>query len=541
MKPSPSATTTRRAFVSTLAGAAVTLASAPGSSASVTGAPRAAAEARRRIIWNNDGDDLRFVAFGIRRLWTARDPDDLPLPDRFSSVQEFLDLRMSALRQSAVDTISYCGVFNWPAWEMPRDRIAALGADPIQPIVDFARKAGKEFFFNLRMNDCHSSLRFSGPAWWEPFRAGNPHLLQSKFSQEELKEKLLPWVRGEAAVSPVREVIERRGGGNRDVQSWSAYDYARPEVREYFLDLIRQVCARYDVDGIDLDWLRHPFFFRFGEERQKIPLMNDFVRRVAGVVRRAAKERGRNIVLAMRVPDTPERAREIGLDVTAWIEEGWMDVLIAGNGVTCFTAPTTPWIEAAAARRIPVYGCITRNAPGLNDPAALRGASHRLWASGVSGLYFFNHFIPEEYGSIEEAADRARLAGLTKTYLLDSSYTRSQNGTVVSGPLPLDFSTCAGETSHEMSLEVPEAPAEGRTPRISVQWRGEDVEICSRWMVNGCDAAFARRGSRAGELIYDGTGIVSGVNRLRVVVQPASNAASASLVLTAVRVTIERG
>jgi hypothetical protein len=39
----------------------------------------AAGQAKRRIIWNNDGDDLRMVAFGVRRLWNVRDNDNAPL------------------------------------------------------------------------------------------------------------------------------------------------------------------------------------------------------------------------------------------------------------------------------------------------------------------------------------------------------------------------------------------------------------------------------------------------------------------------------
>ena len=115
---------TRRNFVSTVAGTAAMLA---GSALAARGAADGAAPAassRRRVIWNNDGDDLRFVAFrgtrssGIEWLWTARNPNALALPEKFSSVQEFLDLRMTALRGIPVDTISFCGIFNWPAWEM---------------------------------------------------------------------------------------------------------------------------------------------------------------------------------------------------------------------------------------------------------------------------------------------------------------------------------------------------------------------------------------------------------------------------------------
>jgi hypothetical protein len=532
----------RRKFVSTVAGAAAVLAGSTLAARGATDRAAPAASTRRRVIWNNDGDDLRFVAFRgtrsnrIERLWSARDPNHFALPERFSSVQEFLDLRMTALRDIPVDTISFCGVFNWPAWEMPRDRIAVLGDDPIRPIVEFTHGLGKEFFFNIRMNDCHSSVHFRGPAWWEPFRQSSPHLLQSNISAQDWERVYLPWIRGESETYPLQAVEDRRGPGNRDLQSWSAFDYARPEVRDYFLGLVRQVAERYDVDGIDLDWLRWPYFFRFGDELRGIPLMNDFVRRVADTVRARAKRRGRPIVIAMRVPDTPERAAEIGLDVVTWIREGWVDVLVAGNGMT-FSAPLQRWIELAAPRQIPVYGCITQNAPGLADPAAVRGASQALWQQGVSGLYHFNHFIPAEYGTITDGADRARLAGLTKTYQVDSSFVGRWNGTVFSGPLPLDFTSCVEEAVIDIALAIPESLAGARALRLEAGWQGDGLEARTRWQVNGIGAT--REGAaEGGKLRYRPEGLRSGQNQLRVTVQPARP--GTPVILQSVRITVER-
>ncbi|HZP81238.1 MAG TPA: hypothetical protein VFB21_06350 [Chthonomonadaceae bacterium] len=42
-----------------------------------------------------------------------------------------------------------------------------------------------------------------------------------------------------------------------------AFDYGRPEVREYHLKLIRELAERYDFDGLELDWMRFGFHFRF--------------------------------------------------------------------------------------------------------------------------------------------------------------------------------------------------------------------------------------------------------------------------------------
>ena len=38
-----------------------------------------------------------------------------------------------------------------------------------------------------------------------------------------------------------------------------SWDLSVPEVRRYRLDHLREICERYDWDGVELDWQRHPF------------------------------------------------------------------------------------------------------------------------------------------------------------------------------------------------------------------------------------------------------------------------------------------
>ena len=297
-----------------------------------------------------------------------------------------------------------------------------------------------------------------------------------------------------------------------------------------------EACERYDLEGIDLDWLRMPFYFRFGEERKNVPLMNDFVRHVAETVRAASKRRGRPIVLSMRVPDSPERALDIGLDVETWIAEGWLEMLVAGNGLTSFSMPFASWTQLAAPRGIPVYGCISRSAPGLADPSVFRGASHRVWEQGVSGLSLFNHFIPSEYGTITDVADRARLKTLTKTYAIDTSSAWGQNGTVCTGPLPLNFPPGAETSSIELRLEIPEDLQGAKSVRLAVQWRGKSAESRSHWSVNGSEAKLLGP-TQNSVLEYDGSAVKPGLNRLRVTVTSGS---PVPLVLDTVRVIVTR-
>ena len=39
-------------------------------------------------------------------------------------------------------------------------------------------------------------------------------------------------------------------------------NYEVPEVREKVLRILTDVAARYDVDGLELDFFRHPVYFQ---------------------------------------------------------------------------------------------------------------------------------------------------------------------------------------------------------------------------------------------------------------------------------------
>ena len=113
---------------------------------------------------------------------------------------------------------------------------------------------------------------------------------------------------------------------------WSGFDYAKEEVRRHFLEFIRTYCRQYDYDGLELDYFRHPLFFKLGEAQQNLDTMTAFVRKVRRILREIGQERGRPYLLAIRVPDTPAMARRTGLDVEQWMKEGLLDLLIVGGG-----------------------------------------------------------------------------------------------------------------------------------------------------------------------------------------------------------------
>ena len=52
-------------------------------------------------------------------------------------------------------------------------------------------------------------------------------------------------------------------------------NYAVPEVRSYMLEIICETFERFEVSGIELDFCRHPAFFRLGEEQSNAKLITD--------------------------------------------------------------------------------------------------------------------------------------------------------------------------------------------------------------------------------------------------------------------------
>ena len=139
--------TTRRSFMQGIAAAGL---AAPFFPTEKTKSP--AKPKLRRVIYNDDGDDLDMPAYG-----GYLDPIE-DMPNRLDSVDQFLGLRLKALAGTQVDSLYFCGYTNQPNWEFPQERIAALGPDALQHVVEFAHGHKMEFVYSIRMNDIHSAF-----------------------------------------------------------------------------------------------------------------------------------------------------------------------------------------------------------------------------------------------------------------------------------------------------------------------------------------------------------------------------------------------
>jgi hypothetical protein len=349
----------------------------------------------------------------------------------------------------------------------------------------------------MRMNDAHH-MWFNWANLWDDFRRTHRHLFLKPPTDEEWKNEYLPWLDDKAKLGPKDWIVKPLTpkplalrpspmGGYEAMQSNGEnllYDYSRAEVRTHYLEIVREACRRYDLDGAELDWLRYPKFFRDGEVNAAV--ITEFVREVRTILDEAAKRRGHALRLVTRVPDAPARAKELGLNVEAWLKAGWIDAVIAGNGFTFASNELDQWVTLAHQYRIPVYGVIERQKRGFGrygTPETLRAAAATIWARGADGLYTFNFYNTAESPLLADLADPAKLALLPKEFFLDAcTVPKATNNTVSRPPLPL---TIQANASGNAVLFLTDDPAQAKDLRLELAWKGSGDFTAPEIHING--------------------------------------------------------
>ena len=408
--------TDRRGFITAAAGLGMAAASGGARLAAAADPPaqERSRAARRRIIFNDDGDDVWHPAAG--------------------TPEGFLGVRLKHAPGTQVDTIFYCTTqsFNYythrtavgevflsrdgPFQHNNMQALLDAGTDPLRLAVEFGHANDLEVMWTLRMNDIHDAFT---PPLWPRWKTDHPDALLGS--------------RGDWDEHP--PATQHRW--------WSGVDFAREDVRERTKELIEEVARGYDVDGIDLDWLRHPIHFPETLRGEKVPaekaaLITALVRDVRRMLTRIGDERGRPILLSTRVPMLVEHGLYIGTDVEAWLKEGLLDLVVSGGGYIPFSMPTEELAALGHQYGVPVYPCISASGMGRRKPygpgglygiEAWRAAAANAFAAGAAGISLFNLFpapgneaqnrlARQVFG---ETGELATLANTDKLFCLDNA------------------------------------------------------------------------------------------------------------------------
>jgi len=257
------------------------------------------------------------------------------------------------------------------------------GGDLVRTFVRRCRKRDLTPFVSLRLNDGHHIFRH--------YRMDDPQ-------------------KREAAMAACRfyhEHPEYRMGPGTEGYDWYPFvlDWRHAAVRDYTFRLIEELCRNYDLAGLELDFMRHPKYFRLdrttAEERSAI--LTGFVRRVRRTLDATAKP-GSYRWLCVRVPPYVETHAAVGIDLEAFAEAGVDMVNLGPHYFTVMTSEVAR-VRRMLPKRVRLYHEV-HYAVAVGPPAEVDGektrtvrrtipqqfytAAHLTYARGGDGVSTFN-------------------------------------------------------------------------------------------------------------------------------------------------------
>ena len=196
----------------------------------------------------------------------------------------------------------------------------------------------------------------------------------------------------------------------------NGFDYNVETVRKYYLALIRELLARYDTDGLELDWMRFPWHFKKGGEEEGRKRLTEFMRETRRMTDETAARRGHPIGIAARIPAVPEFAIAMGMDGVTWVQEGLVDILILASvwRPSDTDQPIEEWRERIGSdKKDFVLAAGTdlwiQSAPGgllmMNTIESMRGFTAAMLDRGADQIYCFNHFHHNTFNRMYETPD----------------------------------------------------------------------------------------------------------------------------------------
>ena len=291
-------------------------------------------------------------------------------------------------------------VASWRAYENATGLIER-GCDPLEVMIDRAHETGMEFIGSLRLT--HSS---------DPADTGNAHNWQFKIDHPE-------WALKGSASDPNRK---------------NNFNWKHPEVRAERFAIAEETCARYDVDGIELDLTFNPYYFEENEVEENLHVLTAFLRELRSTANASAKKRGRRLDVGARLLPSLQANNDAGFDVVTWIEEGLLDFVVPNVYSHMPIDPDFPFTwatELAKSSGCEVYPALGSTLGANREQYATtehyRAAAAAYWSRGADALYL--PWYPWPIGSeqrqiLTEISDPDILSEKAKRYYMAPRHTQ---------------------------------------------------------------------------------------------------------------------
>ncbi len=322
---------------------------------------------------------------------------------------------------------------NYIDWRIMRmvEEAAKMGTDQIEESISYARANRLRFFPSLR--------------------------LQTRDAYRSQRCGWLRWHHG----------LEVCIGGPEDYPDRWAYNFTNELVREEKLALIREMLDDYGADGIELDFMFFPLYFREPEIESGVPIMNEYVARIRRMVDEIGERQGRDIPIMARVFHRREDNLAIGLDVETWLADGNVDMVV--GQVPEFLIDTClsdgAWMadsanQAGAAAYIRPPRAVYDERSLTPHIEMYRALSQTLERQGFAGLYL--GYLPwpfdqEQYQLLREGALPQSMSRRNKRYVLQPRESQ------------------APRTAMEAQRQLPLDLVEGKTASVSIRI-ADDIE-----------------------------------------------------------------
>ena len=169
------------------------------------------------------------------------------------------------------------------------------------------------------------------------------------------------------------------------------WNFAYPEMRRYVAANLVQIAREKDLDGLELDFARG-FVFPPGEQWLQRDKLTHFVRDLRTSLLKIGRERGRPLLLGVRVPENLLGNHYDGLDLKTWVREKLVDILVPG--CRSFEVDVPAFRRLAAGSPIKIYPALDdhHSSDGYCTPPieVFRGLVSNWRRQGADGLQAFN-------------------------------------------------------------------------------------------------------------------------------------------------------
>lgn len=187
----------------------------------------------RQLLWDHLPTDRPLAQTEIRAIWLDR--ETIVAARSEAGLARLFD----RLADAGINTIFFetvnAGYPIYPSEVAPQQNPLIRNWDPLAAAVDLAHERGMELH-----------------AWVWTFAAGNG-------DHNRLVNLPLDYPGPLISAYPSWAGYDNQGSLTLPGQDEPFLDPANPEVRSYLQDLYEEIVTRYDVDGLQLDYIRYPF------------------------------------------------------------------------------------------------------------------------------------------------------------------------------------------------------------------------------------------------------------------------------------------